>query len=170
MDRVQTAAAVLHYADGTLGPVAFHPNGCATCARAVQLVDQVDRTYPAEDLTRNDEIVVAAVLGRLARHDRAFGVNWAAERNQLRLALTAIEDEHREAYDEWRAGKRVGDWTKLTDELLDVAAVALRSLRELAPYLRAELTRQHADAVFAGDFVHEGEDAESDDDEPAITL
>lgn len=46
MDRAETAAAVLHYAEGTLGPVAFHPDGCGTCARAVELVGQVDRTYP----------------------------------------------------------------------------------------------------------------------------
>ncbi len=83
---------------------------------------------------RNDQDVLNAVLGRLARHDRKFGTNWPAERNQLRLALATIEDEHREAYEAWRAGKRAGDWTDLADELLDVAAVALRALRELTDY------------------------------------
>jgi hypothetical protein len=45
LDRLQTAAAVLHYAEGTIAPVAFHPDGCGTCTRAVELVDRVDRTY-----------------------------------------------------------------------------------------------------------------------------
>jgi NTP pyrophosphatase (non-canonical NTP hydrolase) len=113
-----------------------------------------------DTLAENDPVVLAAVLDRLARHDQVFGVNWPAERNQLRLALATIEDEHLEAYEAWRAGKRAGDWTELADELLDVAAVALRALRELAdPHLRAELTRRHADACFAGDFVHKGEDS-----------
>jgi hypothetical protein len=60
MDRVQTAAAVLHYAEGTLGPVAFHPDGCGTCARAVALVEQVDRTYPAEE----DPMPVFVIKGK----------------------------------------------------------------------------------------------------------
>lgn len=45
MDRQRTAAAVLHYAEGTIAPVDFHPDGCGTCARAVELVALVDRTY-----------------------------------------------------------------------------------------------------------------------------
>lgn len=61
MDRVQTAAAVLHYAEGTLGPADFHPNGCASCARAVQLVDQVDQTYPP-DSSPESELTVSVVL------------------------------------------------------------------------------------------------------------
>lgn len=69
MDRIQTAAAVLHYAEGTLGPVDFHPDGCATCARAVELVAQVDRTYPAEEdpmpvfvIKGKDSLAPAAVM------------------------------------------------------------------------------------------------------------
>lgn len=60
MDRVETAAAVLHYAEGSLGPVAFHPSGCATCARAVDLVAQVDRTYPVEE----DPMPVFVIKGK----------------------------------------------------------------------------------------------------------
>lgn len=60
MDRVQTVAAVLHYAEGTLGPVDFHPDGCGICAHAVELVDRVDHTYPAEE----DPMPVFVIKGK----------------------------------------------------------------------------------------------------------
>lgn len=60
MNRYETAAAVLHYAEGSLGPVAFHPAGCVTCSRAVELLDLIDKTYPAPD----DPMPVFVVKGK----------------------------------------------------------------------------------------------------------
>jgi hypothetical protein len=68
MDRAETVAAALHYAEGTIAPVAFHPDGCGTCARAVDLVDQIDRTYPVDEdpmpvfvIKGKDRLALAAV-------------------------------------------------------------------------------------------------------------
>ena len=47
----------------------------------------------------------------------------------LRLAVACLEDEVAEVRDAWRAERRgPGGWSQTYDELLDVAAVAIRAL------------------------------------------
>ena len=57
---------------------------------------------------------------------------FAFNRNGLRMAIAAIEDETNELYDEWRNHKRhLGNGiTAIRHELLDVAAVAMQAYEE----------------------------------------
>lgn len=57
---------------------------------------------------------------------------FAFNRNGLRLAIAAIEDETSELYDEWRNHKRMlGNAHKeIQNELLDIAAVAMLTYLE----------------------------------------
>lgn len=41
----ELVAAALHYAEGTIAPVAFAPESCGTCERAVSLTHLALRTY-----------------------------------------------------------------------------------------------------------------------------
>lgn len=79
MDRLRTAAAVLHYAEGTIGPVDFHPDGCGTCAWAVELVSTVDRTYPDAGPTRRAPVDIIANAIRVADGNDTMGAGDLAE-------------------------------------------------------------------------------------------
>ncbi len=78
MDRLRTAAAVLHYAEGTIGPVDFHPSGCGTCARAVDLVGLVDRTYPTAPTPGSPVDIIANAI-RTADGGNTMGAGALAE-------------------------------------------------------------------------------------------
>ena len=66
------------------------------------------------------------------RQDEIHPAGYPATRDGLRLALATIMDEHDEAYDEWRANRRIPDvWGALDVELLQVAAVAVRAVRSM---------------------------------------
>jgi hypothetical protein len=62
-------------------------------------------------------------------------VDFTYDRNGLRLGIAALEDELRELYDEWTAGKkRLGESevaARLAHEALDVAAVAMLIYRNI---------------------------------------
>jgi hypothetical protein len=80
------------------------------------------------------------LAGRMAhQHARLTGpplpANFTYDRNGLRLGIAALEDELRELYDEWAAGKKrlddPGVAAKLRHETLDVAAVAMLIYRNI---------------------------------------
>jgi hypothetical protein len=58
---------------------------------------------------------------------------YSYDRNGLRMGIASLEDEVRELYDEWRAGKRdlPAAAPRITDEVLDVAAVAVLLLEQI---------------------------------------
>ena len=62
-------------------------------------------------------------------------VDFTYDRNGLRLGIAALEDEIREVYDEWAAGKKRLDdpavAERLASELLDVASVAMLIYRHI---------------------------------------
>jgi hypothetical protein len=65
---------------------------------------------------------------------------FAFNRNGLRMAIAAIEDETRELHDEWQANKHVlDDCTRgaIRHELLDIAAVAMLAYEETFADLEA---------------------------------
>lgn len=77
---------------------------------------------------------LAALVERAAnQHERLTGppipVDFTYDRNGLRLGIAALEDELRELYDEWAAGKKNLDdpavAARLHHEALDIAAVGL---------------------------------------------
>ena len=77
-------------------------------------------------------------LGRLLErmHDQANRCPqslFAFNRNGVRMAIAAIEDETRELYDEWQENKHVLDDCArgaIRHELLDIAAVAMLAYEE----------------------------------------
>jgi hypothetical protein len=73
------------------------------------------------------------------QHARLTGppipVDFTYDRNGLRLGIAALEDELREFYDEWAAGKKhlddPGVAARLRHEALDLAAAAMLIYRNI---------------------------------------
>lgn len=76
---------------------------------------------------------LALLLQEIERQDEVHPHGYPATRDGMRLGLAALEDEVKEAFDEWREHRRVPDWGCLDVELLQVAAVAMRMFRSLHP-------------------------------------
>ena len=57
-----------------------------------------------------------------------------------RLAIACLEDEIQEVKDAWRAERKEPHWRQTKAELIQVAAVAMRAIRDLqdAPGYRSE--------------------------------
>jgi NTP pyrophosphatase (non-canonical NTP hydrolase) len=66
----------------------------------------------------------------IARQDHKHGL-FAADTDygKLRLAIACLEDEVVEARDAWREERRHSHWRHTREELLQVAAVAIRAVR-----------------------------------------
>jgi hypothetical protein len=91
-------------------------------------------------MASDDPPWLAHLLCRMARqHARLTGppipADFTYDRNGLRLGIAALEDELRELYAEWAAGKKRLDdpavAAKLRHEVLDVASVALLIYRNI---------------------------------------
>src|SRR5262245_48495508 len=73
------------------------------------------------------------------QHARLIGppipVDFTYDRNGLRLGIAALQDELKELYDEWTAGKKrlddPGVAARLAHEALDAAAVAMLIYRNI---------------------------------------
>ena len=77
------------------------------------------------------EYLAGRLVAEVDRQDRIHPGGYPADRDGLRLGLAALEDETREAYDEWRVHRRVAGWGGLAGELLQVAGVAMRMYRSV---------------------------------------
>lgn len=82
--------------------------------------------------------IVAQVLVEVAQQDRRHPDGFPGDRNGIRAGIAAIEDEAREALEAWHSEKSLAgnreeqhQWTNTREELVQVAAVVLRTLREL---------------------------------------
>ena len=76
--------------------------------------------------------LAADVVAEMARQDAKhawFSATTALGRS--RLAIACLEDEIIEVKDAWRSERRVDGWAHTEEELLQVAAVAMRALRDL---------------------------------------
>lgn len=93
-----------------------------------------DTTY---DRPTMDEMLRAIAERAATQHTRltANGTDFTYDRNGLRLGIAALEDELRELYDEWAAGKRKLDdpavVAGIRHEVADIAAVAMLILRNV---------------------------------------
>ena len=90
-------------------------------------------TSPAGDtgqiphLTLMDELEAEA-----QRQDRKHGrFTGATALGRSRLAIACLEDEIAEVKEAWREERRTDGWAHTEEELLQVAAVAMRALRDL---------------------------------------
>ena len=74
--------------------------------------------------------LVAALLAEVERQDAKHGPYEGTPLGRSRLALATLEDEVAEAVQAWRDERRVAEWTNTRAEVFQVAAVALRTLRD----------------------------------------
>lgn len=76
------------------------------------------------------EIVAREVAEEVARQDAQYGT-FDDSRGSVRLAIACMEDEIREARDEWEKWKKRPDWYSVREEVVQVAAIAHRLARDL---------------------------------------
>lgn len=78
-----------------------------------------------------DMLDLLAELNReIARQDRKHGPFEGTHLGRSRLALACLEDEIEEAKQAWREERKQAHWLAAHEEVLQVAAVAMRALRD----------------------------------------
>jgi len=72
-----------------------------------------------------------ALIGEIERQDEKHGRFQAlTQLGASRLALACLEDEIAEAKQAWRDERKTPTWDHTREEVLQVAAVAMRALRD----------------------------------------
>jgi hypothetical protein len=89
----------------------------------------VEPTSMARELLANDPLVYA-LLEEVRRQDEKHGPYKGTVLGRSRLALATLEDETAEALVAWRDEREAHLWTETRAEVLQVAATALRTLRD----------------------------------------
>ena len=88
-----------------------------------------------------EPLVMLDLAAEVNRQDEIHPAGYQATRDGVRLGLATVEDELREALDAHRDERRVEGWSHTYEELLQLAAVAVRT----AAAIRSDAdTRQHA--------------------------
>lgn len=81
--------------------------------------------------------VLDLVAAEVERQDRVHPDGYPATRDGVRLGLATAQDELDEALEAWRKAKRLPltqhEWQAVKDELVQAAAVIVRTLREMPP-------------------------------------
>lgn len=91
-------------------------------------------------MTLNNHAILSAVDVEIDRQDKIHPDGYPATRDGIRLALAAAEDELIEAREAWRTGRCKcstprcdhHDWSHACKEMIQAAAVLIRSAREVA--------------------------------------
>lgn len=77
------------------------------------------------------EAILEDLRAEITRQDAKHGPYERQSRlGTSRLALATLEDEVAEAKDAWRSERKAPDWTETRAETLQVAAVAVRTIRD----------------------------------------
>lgn len=76
------------------------------------------------------ERLLIELAREVRRQDAKHGPYEGTSLGRSRLALATLEDEVREALDAWRAERRESHWRETRTEVLQVAAVCLRTIRD----------------------------------------
>lgn len=82
----------------------------------------------------NTAMTLGSVRDEIARQDKTHPKGFPCSRDGLRSGIAAIEDETREALEAWRSGRAKTTqweehWADLATELIQIAAVAVRTAR-----------------------------------------
>jgi hypothetical protein len=90
------------------------------------ICERVERSIPAM-------IAINDLQEEIVNQDGNHPESYPYDRNGVRLGIAALEDEVNEVYEEWRNHKRhLGNCVnEIRSELLQVAAIAMRMIREL---------------------------------------
>jgi hypothetical protein len=83
----------------------------------------------ARELGAKDPLIYA-LLGEIRRADEKHGPFEGTTLGRSRLALATLEDEVAEALAAWRDERESHLWTETRAEVLQVAAIAMRTLRD----------------------------------------
>lgn len=75
--------------------------------------------------------VIGQLIEEIYRQDKKHGPFAGTRLGKSRLAIACLEDEIAEVKDAWRSERRADQWSDTTVELLQVAAVAMRAIRDL---------------------------------------
>jgi hypothetical protein len=89
------------------------------------------------------ELAFDALRAEIARQDEKHGPYEGTALGRSRLALATLEDETAEALMAWRAERRAASWDDTREELIQVAAVAMRALRDAFPNPRYDPVLPH---------------------------
>lgn len=71
-----------------------------------------------------------ALMVEMARQDQKHGPFQGTRLGRSRLALACLQDELQEALQAWRDERKSPEWDEARVEVLQVAAVAMRALRD----------------------------------------
>lgn len=80
-----------------------------------------------------DQTLAAALVDlgeEILRQDAKYGPFEGTRLARSRLALACLDDELREAVEAWRDERRAPVWDEARTEVLQVAAVAIRAIRD----------------------------------------
>jgi hypothetical protein len=99
--------------------------GFSCAASAGELCNQVDgRSGPTVDP------LIYRLMAEMQRQDEKHGPFEGTLLGRSRLAIACLEDEVAEAREAWRSERKASTWDHTREELLQVAAVAMRALRD----------------------------------------
>lgn len=76
--------------------------------------------------------ILTEIVLEMSRQERIHAGGFDRSRDGVRLGIAAISDELRESLEAWHVEKRDDGWSLTREELVQVAAVALRVLRGMA--------------------------------------
>jgi hypothetical protein len=103
--------------------------------------------------TPDDPWLMGDLTAEIERQDVKHGPFTGTPLGRTRLAIACLEDEVREARDAWREDREADGWPHLREELLQVAAVAVRAIRDLpepcVPW-REEIEGPHPESLAPG--------------------
>lgn len=114
----------------------IHPPGTPQPGAIASVSPHADtpRSALADDVVLsaapNERELLEALLGEMHRQDFKHGPFQGSRIGRSRLALACLEDEVREALQAWRDERQAGGWEESRLEVLQVAAVAMRALRD----------------------------------------
>ena len=74
--------------------------------------------------------IIYALLTEINRQDEKHGPYQGTTLGRSRLALATLEDEVAEALEAWRSERKALHWNDTRAEVLQVAAVAIRTIRD----------------------------------------
>lgn len=74
--------------------------------------------------------LIYRLMAEVERQDHKHGPFEGTQLGRSRLAIACLEDEVEEARNAWRDERKALDWEETRTEVLQVAAVALRALRD----------------------------------------
>lgn len=82
------------------------------------------------------EHLLADLAREVERQDAKHGPFEGTPLGRSRLAIACLEDEVEEARNAWRSERKAPTWEATREECLQVAAVAIRALRDALPDAR----------------------------------